>query len=339
MNDRAVSVLGNYEIEVLRTWKGRGAILCESDRGLLILKEYSGRRDRIVFQDALLERIKKQGFDGAESVLKTKGGEFIVYDQDRVPYILKTYFEGRECNVRDSRECIRAVKTLARLHTAACLREGDIAGLEGQPRFRMDKEYEKHNKELRRVRKYLRGKGQKTNFEIFLLQQYDYFLQLALRAEQEAAACLKEGREGDGATCYICHGDYQHHNILVIQGDEERMAVVNFEKCICDNPVRDLYLFMRKLLEKSGWSSEVGSLLLNAYREERELEKEDYAQLYYRFLYPEKFWKIVNFYYNSGKAWIPGRNMEKLEKLLGQEQDKMRFLENYKSTYGRFSFL
>ena len=50
-------------------------------------------------------------------------------------------------------------------------------------------------------------------------------------------------------------------------------------------------------------------------------------QLYYRFAYPEKFWKIVNFYYNSGKAWIPGRNMEKLEKLLMQEKEKKDFLE------------
>ncbi len=62
-------------------------------------------------------------------------------------------------------------------------------------------------------------------------------------------------------------------------------------------------------------------------------------QLYYRFRYPEKFWKIVNFYYNSGKAWIPGRNLEKLEKLLAQEEEKVKFLENYKSSYGRFSFL
>ena len=47
MNDRAVSLLDQYEIEVNRTWKGRGAILCDSDRGLLILKEiYDGIRGR-----------------------------------------------------------------------------------------------------------------------------------------------------------------------------------------------------------------------------------------------------------------------------------------------------
>ena len=35
----------------------------------------------------------------------------------------------------------------------------------------------------------------------------------------------------------------------------------------------------------------------------------------------------MNFYYYSGKAWIPGRNQEKLEKLVSQEKEKQHFLE------------
>ena len=42
MSDRSANVLENYEIEVLRTWKGRGAVLCETGQGILILKEYAG---------------------------------------------------------------------------------------------------------------------------------------------------------------------------------------------------------------------------------------------------------------------------------------------------------
>ena len=350
MNDRAVGVLENYEIEVLRTWKGRGAILCESDKGLLILKEYTGPKDKIVFQDALLRQIRDQGFLAVENLLRTKEGEFIVYDQDRTPYILKTYFEGKECNLRDTRECIQAVKALARLHKASRVKLQNFPKLEHRAEFGIDKEYEKHNRELRKVRKFLKEKSQKTNFEIFLLKHYDYFFRIALQTAEEAGSYLA-GRKKDETedSCIICHGDYQYHNIIVRNRDnhEERengddgkteMAIINFEKCIPDNPVRDLYLFLRKLLEKSGWSLELGTLLLTAYDEERPLTAEDYRQLYYRLLYPEKFWKIVNFYYNSGKAWIPGRNMEKLEKLLGQEPEKNKFLENYKSTHECFSF-
>lgn len=352
MNDRAVSVLENYEIEVLRTWKGRGAMLCESDKGLLILKEYTGPKDKIIFQDALLKSINKQGYPSVESILKTKEGELIVYDQDRVPYILKTYFEGRECNVRDTKECMQAVRTLAQLHKAShigmasCAEICTFPGMGQKTEYRIDKEYEKHNRELKKVKKFLKEKSQKTNFEIFLLKHYDYFLNLALQVAEEVGHCIKEdagGEETGKKAGIICHGDYQYHNILVTKGNaEERdgagMAVINFEKCVRDNPVRDLYLFMRKLLEKGNWPIELGNLLLEAYCGEREMTREDYVQLYYRFRYPEKFWKIVNFYYNSGKAWIPGRNLEKLERLLEQEEEKTRFLEKYKSTNGWFSF-
>ena len=36
------------------------------------------------------------------------------------PYIVKTYFEGRECNLKDVRECQSAARTLGRLHKAMC---------------------------------------------------------------------------------------------------------------------------------------------------------------------------------------------------------------------------
>ena len=322
MNDRAVSLFDNYEIEVNRTWKGRGAILCDSDRGLLILKEYFGPADKIYFQDFLLKKISENGFPMVEQILHTGEDALIVYDQDRLPYIVKTYFEGRECNQRDLQECKDAVTTLARLHKAADLTECEE--LEKQAVFRIENEYDKHNRELKKVRRFLREKSQKTEFEIYLLKHYDYFLDIALQITDELRYYAYES--SSFLFPVICHGDYQYHNILRTGAGN---ALINFEKCSRDYPVRDLYLFMRKLLEKNNWSQTIGDALLETYDRELTLTQEDYRQLYYRFAYPEKFWKIVNFYYNSGKAWIPGRNMEKREKLFAQEREKQLFMESF----------
>ena len=326
VNDRAVSLFDNYEIEVKRTWKGRGAILCESDKGLLILKEYHGPMNKIYFQDTLLKHIRESGCLLVESILKTKEDELIVYDQDRIPYIVKSYFEGKECNNREVEECRDAVRVLAKLHN--CSDMSDWEELVSQPVFRIEKEYEKHNKELKKVRRFLREKSQKTAFEIYLMEHYDYFFDIALQVTGEMHYYIYDGKtkkqDGFPEFSIVCHGDYQYHNII---RTADGMALINFEKCVRDNPVRDLYLFMRKLLEKNNWSLTLGDTLLCAYNEEKTLSENDYMQLYYRFAYPEKFWKIVNFYYNSGKAWIPGRNMEKLEKLLAQEKMKQEFLE------------
>ena len=210
MNDRAISLLDQYEIEVNRTWKGRGAILCESDQGLLIMKEYAGPVEKVKFQDYLLKHIMESGAVRVESILRTKEGEMIVYDQDRVAYIVKTYCEGRECNHRDSQECSQAVRTLANLHKVSNLSGREM--LQEQPVFHIEKEYEKHNRELKKVRRFLREKSQKTDFEIYLMKHYDYFLDIALQITEELQYYAYE--EDAYEFPIVCHGDYQYHNII-----------------------------------------------------------------------------------------------------------------------------
>ncbi len=322
MNDRCVSLLDNYDIEVLRTWKGRGAILCETGQGILILKEYAGHKEKAVFQDALLNRVREKGFQNVESILRNREQELITRDQEGNSYLLKTYFEGRECNVKDMEECRQAAETLAAFHRASQM-AAPFLGV--QPVHPVHVEFEKHNRELRKVRKFIKGRGRKTDFEICLMKNYDYFFNLALQVTEELQSFRNRG-EG----YFACHGDYQYHNIIV---SGNGMSLINFEKCAIDSPVRDLYLFMRKLLEKYSWAENVGFELVNAYHRIRPLEKEECLQLYYRLAYPEKFWKIVNFYYNSGKAWIPGKNLEKVDKVVSQEEDKQAFLRKFKSRY------
>lgn len=320
MNDRAVGLLEQYDVEVLRTRKGRGSILCDTPGGCLIFKEYSGNEEKIRIQNRVLEHIRECGKVQAETLIATREGELLVRDGDGTIYLLKTYCEGRECNIYDRVECQEAVRQLARLHQCMefpadteWLPAGICAG----------KEYDKHNRELRRVKKYLQQKSQKTGFEICLLGTFDYFLNQALTVAAEWND-YQRSREKLQSYVYFCHGDYQYHNILL---GENGCFLINFEKCVPDSPMRDLYLLLRKLLEKSGWSVAMGKELLGAYEEIQPIPAIDRIDLYYRLSYPEKFWKIANFYYNSGKAWIPERNAEKLEKLLRQEKEKQSFLE------------
>lgn len=326
MNDRAVELLEQYEIEVLRTRKGRGAIICDTNQGCLILKEYTGTGERIELQNRLLREIATGGLLRAEQIIPSREGALTVKDNDGISYVLKTWLDGREFNLYDKSECLEAVRLLAKLH--GCMKlPSDTPGIPAP--FSPRKEYEKHNRELKRVRRYLQQRGQKTWFEISLLNTFDYFLEQAIDISGEwAEYCDSRGywqQESDlRETISFCHGDYQYHNI--IRGSDG-WFLINFEKCLPDNPIRDLYLLLRKLLEKSNWSVALGNSLMEAYETVRPIDAMSRIDLYYRLAYPEKFWKIANFYYNSGKAWIPGKNQEKLEKLISQEKEKQHFLD------------
>ena len=178
---------------------------------------------------------------------------------------------------------------------------------------------------MRGVRRYLKGKGQKSEFELYLQKHYDFFFEQAVSVQEKLQKenvsswflQIKEKHQ-------LCHGDYQYHNILM---GNNTCYIINFEKMAVDSPIRDVYLFMRKLLEKNNWNVELGRELLHAYNEERTLQEEELLQLKYRFYYPEKFWKIVNFYYNSPKSWISCKNGEKLSKLLEQEEAKNTLIQ------------
>ena len=74
MNDRAVALLEQYDVEILRTRKGRGVILCDTDKGLLVFKEYEGNEAKLALIDRLLSRIKCQGGVSAETLVPTREG-------------------------------------------------------------------------------------------------------------------------------------------------------------------------------------------------------------------------------------------------------------------------
>lgn len=322
MNDKAVALLEQYDIEVIRVRKGRGAFLCDTDKGVLIFKEYVGTEGRLALQNHVQQYVEGKGSIKTDAIIPTKEGALFVKDKDGTRYILKTYFEGRECNIYEKEECLLAMELLAELHNSM----QDVPPMEDvqcTPADNVLQEYEKRNKELVRIRNFLRGKKQKQVFERELYRVMEPFLEQARSVTENWREYVQELHLTEEADTYY-HGNYQYHNIIFY---EDEWYVINFEKCQQGSQVRDVFLLLRKLLEKNDWQPDFGKELLEAYCKKRPLSAYEAIDLYYRLAYPEKFWKIVNFYYNTSKAWIPQRNLEKLMKVLEQEKNRQVFLE------------
>ena len=124
-----------------------------------------------------------------------------------------------------------------------------------------------------------------------------------------------------------CHGEYSHHHVLFGDGVA---AVTDFSRMRRDVQAGDLYYFTRKVLEKHRWNLRLGRRILEAYTEILPLTEKEWKYLYILFLYPEKYWKQMNYYLNSNKAWIPARNIDKLRMLESQFEPREQFLEELK---------
>ena len=327
MNDKAVNVLEQYDITVNRTFKGRGTIICDTDQGMRVLKEYRGRTEKL----ELLYQLQSKLNDNlrTDTLVRNKEGALFVKDIDNSVYIVEELVEGKECSYKNEDDIVKACGAMAKLHLKFMTPQSEK--ICPMPVFFYADEMERHTIECKRVRNYIRKLHNKTDFERALLREYDYFLDKAVdvtrRAREESQAEYEAYVNSNGL---YCHGDYQYHNVIFGKGSGGAYTgIVNLEHFAHDAGARDFYLLFRKISEKCDWSVDMAQSMIDAYQNRRVFPPIEWRSLCLRLAYPEKFWKIINFYYNSRKSWMPNRNYDKLESLISQEKNREKLLNKF----------
>lgn len=84
-------------------------------------------------------------------------------------------------------------------------------------------------------------------------------------------------------------------------------------------------------MEKNDWDILYGNNIIEIYDRIRPISKDELEILYLLLLYPEKFWKITNFYFNGKKVWISTRNIQKLNSIGEQNPKRIIFLKKLES--------
>lgn len=317
--DYGLSTLEQYGLAAKMSSRVRGALACQTEEGLLLLKEFNGSEKKLLKQQELLLHIQELGH-AVDSFLPNKEGNLISRDKDNIPYTLQHWYEGKECDTKSKEDIMKSVRVLAKLHKAMRL-----PLVEDYLEKSLVDEYRRHNQEIRKIRKFIRKKGASCTFEKVFLSSVEWFL----RKGEDALGMLEASsydklREEVRQMGWICHGEYNQHNILLSKG---KVAVTNFGKWGYDIQIADLYRFMRKILEKYNWDPTLGKEMIFAYHSERQVSPDEWKNLQIRFLYPEKFWKLANYYFSHNKAWIPEKNTEKLNTLIAQKILWSRFAD------------
>ena len=326
MNEKSLKVLEQYEIEVISTRRGRGSYICETNLGKKLLAGCGSSEKKMVFVNRVLESMRQKGYLYADTAMANREGKLLTPDREEEACILKDWFEGRECDTKSMADVEQTVRRLAQLHKIMYLPpepETDESNYAGED---LQAELERHNRELRKVYAFIRKRKQKNGFEILFLNCFRMFYEQAQEALEQLQGCgyasLREEMRSRGA---LCHGNFNQHNVWFL--GRNQIFVGNFDKCRYDVQEADLYQFMRKIMEKQEWQKHSGYRILDGYDREKTMGKRQRDYLYIRLLYPEKFWKLANQYYNRNKAWVPEKSREKLEILISQQSRRNAFLK------------
>ena len=370
MDEKIEDVFAQYALNVKGKRRIRGAFLLETEKGYYSLKSCQESERRLSFQEKVKEILHEQGCAYLDIAVKNESGHFRTKDCMGGYWVMRRWYSGKECCLQDETDVFRATKHLAKLHDMMILRVVDSEiGVETKDNVEMgssakeqtvdvnnqDKSIEKinakrqngmddesqndscgdvcmglgrHTREMKRVYNYIRNKKRKNEMEICLLNSFKNFYEQAAETENilQEIGYEKHLNESMEKGCVV-HGSYNYHNIL-FQGNN--IITMNFSKAEYGVQILDLYDFLRKLMEKNSWRLDLGLRAAEIYCEEKKPEEWERKVLFLMLCYPEKYWKLMNFYYNGKKSWMSAKNYEKLQKICEQEVRRKKFLEEVK---------
>jgi len=326
MEERIADLLAQYDLMVYRAGRVKGAWMLETDQGLKSLGGCNYSEGKIKFEQKVKQFAAEKGFAELDLYVPNREQNFLVQGSYNEQFVMRNWFYGEECNVKNREHVVRTVETLACLHN--CL-DGFVL-TEEEKNFCMQPKLpeilERRNRELRRVRTYIRSKKQKSVFEQNFLSQFDAQFEQAEQATEILYGMPYEDYYQEQiANGSMLHGNFTHHSVMWLEGN--LTAVTGFDKAVAGIRILDFYLLFRKMMEKWEWEISLGDSMLCAYNRIRPIPAQELKLLKLLLYYPEKFWKVANQYYNNRKSWIPEKNMQKLLQTMDQAEKKKESIQ------------
>ncbi|MCR5701397.1 MAG: hypothetical protein K6G76_04535 [Lachnospiraceae bacterium] len=188
--------------------------------------------------------------------------------------------------------------------------------------------FARHNTQIRKIGRFVSNVKRKNAFEKLYLKVYPDFYRQGVKCAEMLCEKTDMITKVSANHYGICHGSFNQHNVILCDG---LTAIVHFERFSRGNQLNDLYQFARKVMEKNHFDFGMLKVILEEYSGIVQLDKNDYKYLYVLFSYPEKFWKIANSYYNTNKAFLSPKFLEKLETVILSEKEKQEMLGKLKN--------
>ena len=325
MEERFEEILSHYDIDIHSMSRIRSGFLLETDDNLYLLKKAEGSDRRLGYEEQVTDFLMMCGYPRIDRPVRNKEELLVTEDAMGERYLLKEWYRGEECSARDREALLAAAANLARLHRfleKTTLLEPPVCN----EACHLAEVMEKRTRELKRVYSYIRSKKQKNEFEINILNSFPAFFEQAQSVlERIKEFPLEELLKGVQKNVTLVHGSYSYHNLLFTS---RGIATLNFDKGGIGLQIMDLYYFMRKIMEKNEWKQSMGERLLREYNKQKTLSEIQWELLGLLLSYPEKYWKILNHYYNNKKSWIAIKDVEKLEAVRELENEKRMFLKD-----------
>lgn len=296
-----------YGLQLRGTSRIRTGLICKTDKGLRELKKSRGHMENLYFAFDIKEHLQKNGFTAMGRLYQTLEG-VPFYQQDGVLYTLEDVMPAEALAEDCAASFIHGAEMLGRMHAAA---KGLKSTYAQWDREKLPKRYAKRRSALAKIKKRSEKNGTYDAIDLLLLQYYGLYIEQTLQAEE----LLQKGGytqavEWAEQTGAFCHGAYKGESLRVLQ--DGSLCIGGFDQCEAELPLADLAAYLKRYMKKTEGHTEGVLAMLKAFEKQYPLSEKDILLLQGMLVYPEKFLRLINEYYNKRRACISPAMEERL---------------------------
>lgn len=328
---REFEIERQFQIKIDIIKASKGIYYLKTNKGERCLKKINYGPQKLLFVYGAKEHLIKNGFDTVDRYFLNIDGEpYALVNEDL--YTLSEWLEGKECDFHNIEQVKVAASTLARLHEASKGYDPPENSKLKSDLGRWPSLMEKRIKSLDKMRDMIRKRNRKTEFDLLYLKSMDFYKQIG----KEALKTLKESEYT--RLCEIaeqekgfCHHDYTYHNIIL--GENNSVSVIDFDYCKREVRTFDISNFMIKVLKRNNWNIAFADAIIESYNSVSNLMECEYKVLYSYLQFPQRYWRLANRYYYNEVNWGQNTFDSKLESIVNEKDQYLKFLEEFKGKY------
>lgn len=314
----------NYGFDVKNCIQYKDSFLVLTSAGRKLIKRIPFSPERLMFVHGAKEHLAANGFTGIDRYLTTLSGE-PGFCCSSGWYAMTDFIDGRESSFENDADIRKASAALAGLHCASagyippegCKVQNELGKLPGY--------FSKRLEDIRKMRK--QAKKGKSRFDQLFLRYADYFINMGENAsDQLSSSSYGQLTARTMEERSFCHHDFTHHNVIMDNGG---VTVINFDYCCYELRVYDIANLIRRKMRKSGWDIAKAGLIIHAYNSVSPLSSEELKVMGIMLGFPQKFWRVVNRYYNSRRSWSEKIFIGRLQEVIEEIEPFEAFIKAY----------
>lgn len=317
-----------YGLRIFSIKPCRAGYILDTDQGKKYLHQCQCSENRIIYVHDAKQHLEQHGFTTLDTYsVAVDGRPFMEIDNQF--YIVTPFIDGRECEFGDDADAVRAAVALSAMHKAGKGFKPRLGLAIASELGKLPESLTKRYDEILRMRR--KAERERGAFDYIYLDCVDKFIELAeeslrLLGGLEYPRLVKKTLLEGG----ICHHDYSYQNILM---KGPTTYITGFEACGEEIRIYDLVNLIRRKMRKCNWNPQKASILLDAYSELDPITRDESVVMKAMLLFPQKFWRVANRYYNSRRSWAQKNFTGMLEEVITEYSDHVRFMKQFDSLF------